>query len=490
MEDEAGKTPDQVLGEKDFLQTPAAGLVAAGGFACLSTWGVYVVLAPAMPILSFLPVGDAVVCLAVSRIAAVVALILYALRPWAAFARLRTLIFPVMACAYIPLVVCSLLGCAGFNMPLSALCFAWALCGIGDVVLPFAWMVIISHMPPRQIAFSFVLGGILTTPLFLLIASAAIPAISILAGVLLLAASGLGAFVLFRQVDLTSSKEDICEPPRLSSKAMLSVSAHALVYGYMTIMLCSLDFGSVLIAGSAGIVSSCVAGVWFRNYSKRNWDTDTSQRMTAPIVVAAILMVPLAGDVGRTIGGALAMGAFSYVTLMEWTGTAVANAEFQFMPIARQAQGLLARWIGFLAGALLAFAAFFFSPADPMNLVTISSVLVVVVVTAFTLFDGEEKASAADLLDLVVSGDGDLVIDPPKNAAPFRERCDRIIEEGGLTQREGEVFRCLAKGRNAEYIQSKLFIGASTTRTHIFHIYRKLDINSQQQLIDLVDLQS
>ena len=78
-------------------------------------------------------------------------------------------------------------------------------------------------------------------------------------------------------------------------------------------------------------------------------------------------------------------------------------------------------------------------------------------------------------------------IDPPKNASPFRDRCRAIAEQFDLSPREAEVFTCLAKGRNAEYIQQKLFISSNTAKTHITHIYRKMGINSQQRLIDLVD---
>ncbi|WP_297152446.1 LuxR C-terminal-related transcriptional regulator [uncultured Ellagibacter sp.] len=36
-------------------------------------------------------------------------------------------------------------------------------------------------------------------------------------------------------------------------------------------------------------------------------------------------------------------------------------------------------------------------------------------------------------------------------------------------------------------MQQKLFISSNTAKTHITHIYRKMGINSQQRLIDLVD---
>ena len=45
----------------------------------------------------------------------------------------------------------------------------------------------------------------------------------------------------------------------------------------------------------------------------------------------------------------------------------------------------------------------------------------------------------------------------------------------------------LAKGHNAAYIQDSLYISRSTAKTHINHVYRKLDIHSQQELINMVE---
>lgn len=56
-----------------------------------------------------------------------------------------------------------------------------------------------------------------------------------------------------------------------------------------------------------------------------------------------------------------------------------------------------------------------------------------------------------------------------------------------LTPREIEVFALLSKGRNAEFIQNALFISNHTAKTHIYNIYRKLDVHSLQELLDLLD---
>lgn len=69
----------------------------------------------------------------------------------------------------------------------------------------------------------------------------------------------------------------------------------------------------------------------------------------------------------------------------------------------------------------------------------------------------------------------------------FRAQCETIANRYLLSRRETEVMFLLAKGHNAAYIQDKLCISKSTAKTHISHIYRKLDIHNQQELLGMVD---
>ncbi|MFR1638137.1 MAG: response regulator transcription factor [Eggerthellaceae bacterium] len=57
----------------------------------------------------------------------------------------------------------------------------------------------------------------------------------------------------------------------------------------------------------------------------------------------------------------------------------------------------------------------------------------------------------------------------------------------GLTEREGEVFALLARGRNGAFIQEECRVTRNTAKTHIRHIYQKLGVHTQQELIDLVE---
>lgn len=69
----------------------------------------------------------------------------------------------------------------------------------------------------------------------------------------------------------------------------------------------------------------------------------------------------------------------------------------------------------------------------------------------------------------------------------FKRKCDEISEIYLLSDREKDVLLLLAKGHNASFITDKLCISRSTAKTHINHIYRKLDIHSQQELLNMVE---
>ncbi len=56
-----------------------------------------------------------------------------------------------------------------------------------------------------------------------------------------------------------------------------------------------------------------------------------------------------------------------------------------------------------------------------------------------------------------------------------------------LTPREKDVLRLLSKGNNAKSISEKLCISPGTAKTHVKHVYGKLGVHSQQELIDMVE---
>ena len=80
----------------------------------------------------------------------------------------------------------------------------------------------------------------------------------------------------------------------------------------------------------------------------------------------------------------------------------------------------------------------------------------------------------------------------PDAAAPSRDMlltvaCDRLSVEHGLTGREREIFLMLAQGHNGYHIRDKLTVSYNTVKTHVKHVYSKLGVHSQQELVDMVE---
>lgn len=77
--------------------------------------------------------------------------------------------------------------------------------------------------------------------------------------------------------------------------------------------------------------------------------------------------------------------------------------------------------------------------------------------------------------------------DTPAARDRVRQRCEIVANTYLLSRRESEVMYYLARGYKSSHIQQQLYISEGTAKTHIRHIYRKLNIHSQQDLIYLID---
>ena len=110
-----------------------------------------------------------------------------------------------------------------------------------------------------------------------------------------------------------------------------------------------------------------------------------------------------------------------------------------------------------------------------------ASLLAIVVALAFFVPD-----RSPDVDRLLAGAHGG---EPAAGAAPndIDATCHRIAAEKGLSDREEEVFRLLCRGRSRPYIAETLVISENTVRSHVKHIYLKLDVHPNQGLIDLVN---
>jgi DNA-binding CsgD family transcriptional regulator len=61
-----------------------------------------------------------------------------------------------------------------------------------------------------------------------------------------------------------------------------------------------------------------------------------------------------------------------------------------------------------------------------------------------------------------------------------------MAETYRLTPRETDILFRLAQGRSQPQIQKLLVLSSGTIKTHIAHIYEKMSVHSNQEILDLV----
>lgn len=65
-------------------------------------------------------------------------------------------------------------------------------------------------------------------------------------------------------------------------------------------------------------------------------------------------------------------------------------------------------------------------------------------------------------------------------------RCSQVSRLYGLTQREEEVLELIVQGMSIGEVADKASISYGTAKTHLNHIYRKLDVHSREEAVALV----
>lgn len=269
-----------------------------------------------------------------------------------------------------------------------------------------------------------------------------------------------------------------------------------------------LVIGAAACAGLAVIIATMAI-------SKNESYWDMIFRCVLPAIALAVFCVPhLFGDYALLAGFFVIAGYICFETLM-WFLIADLSQEFRLSPIFMFGLGRGLLELGSLIGSWLAQI-----PGD--NTITGvfgnaegALVLMLALAVAYSLLPRRREVRAIVDPNHVIKMPGydalqthiekQQVEDEPQQETDgeevgaaevdakirakgrFHARCEEIADCYMLSRRETEVMFLLAKGHNAAFIQDKLYISKSTAKTHINHIYRKLDIHTQQELLNMVE---
>ena len=243
-------------------------------------------------------------------------------------------------------------------------------------------------------------------------------------------------------------------------------------------------FGPHSAFGTLAVAAIVFVGVIARG---GKFDFGIVYRIALPLMVAAFLIIPNGGAFGQAVSDFCTSASYTAFSILIML--IMANLCYRYGMSAVWLFGIergvraLFTVLGRQTEALLGSPEFGLAGSDAMV-----SGLVIVMVVAATMILFSERELSSRWGVAFFGGDG-----TPANTAVVKRqelasRCSELAKQHGLSPREEEVLLLLAQHKTVGSIERELFIANGTAKTHIRHVYRKLDVHSRDELVEKLGL--
>lgn len=293
-----------------------------------------------------------------------------------------------------------------------------------------------------------------------------------------------GISVLFCQILLMS-----CYIPRSSFRLAAetkatwknlrfrNMSQGLLLFSMLFGMMSSVALFLTIASSSSSIISAmfCFPGIVYlaiRTILKDDPPLESLEGWLFSLAVIAILAMPVTGLGVRIFCLCLLVVTFNVYDLMSWGAAldigAAPGLKTGFVFVFSRSFNFLGLFLGWILG-------FAIMASGTLNETFFVNAIVIVVAAFIIVRNAIESKSRKSYLD------------NDRHSTPWRDRCEAVATEYRLSPKEREVLFYLAKGRNVAYISKEMVLSEHTIKSHLYRIYQKTDVHSQQDLIDLVD---
>lgn len=264
-----------------------------------------------------------------------------------------------------------------------------------------------------------------------------------------------------------------------------------------------LGLGSPIICGSSVLLSGILIAIALFK-SRRNMAYFFA-RLVLPGLALCLALIGLAPQPWNLAGAALAVAVFGCADIIN-TSNVSKNSSYGF-DYSSKLLGIdasLSKWcytFGWIVGmALLASN----NPANALPVYCLGMLAVMAISLTACNFFGIDRHGFIEHNQLGSNQDAEIQLDSNSavgaitkpesvegnHTTPETDMAN-VIEQAvcsfDLSKREAEVLAYLVSGRNAAHIAKKLFVSHNTAKSHISHIYTKMGVHSQQELIDLIE---
>lgn len=413
-----------------------------------------------------------------------------------------------LSCASLALVVVSLvaLAIAGGIATTPLWVLAFVLAGAASGVLQVMWGERFVRHSMRLALLAAPAAAIVTALVMMLLPDAAtgvaLFAAPVLSGVLLCTSRGeAGSLVLSLrpQPAATSAGEpgeaaeapEACSP--LSTGTLVRLMASIAVFSLIGRCLDSFPAGpddatSTFFAGNYAFLAIMLVGVLFIALVValgRRFNTMVVYRLSLPLMVAGFAILTLFMDRFTLESIFVITMGYEFFDVLFWAMLVGVVRTGGRRPVATFAWGVACTYVGMALGTMVSRAAVgpLLSGELAISAFSMVSILVLVLLTWCLLPEGT-------LSKVGGSGRGGRGAALAGEGGELAARCEAVARRCELTPRERDVLVLIARGRTLSVIARELGIAEGTARTHMGHIYAKLGVHRQQELIDLVEAQA
>lgn len=384
--------------------------------------------------------------------------------------------------------------CLGGNLSLVLLAIGWFLFGLCGALCSFLWLRLFSVVSIQELCLyvsgSLILGAAVVYVLCYLPAPVSLFVTGILPATSMAMSYFARAYIDYdarfkeQQALIFASRK---KTPR-TTKVMVVFAIYAFVFSALINPLSTRGGHGFEDGSSFMLLPSILAGIlvimltWFSaNMSNLN----KIYQVVLSIMVVTLVVFPFVQDAPLNAAGALGCLGFELFNIICLVIVAD-SAEHEGAPKIRalttsRIYYFWGMFFGNVASTYMVMNALY---KDKETFTVLCLAAVVVLVISTTVFLGEaeilrkpEEEEAPVQHALVMPSAEDV----------FDYKARNIAERYSLTPREIEVFMLLSKGRSNKLIEERLVISEHTVDSHVTHIYRKCDVHSRQEIMDMIE---
>ena len=377
----------------------------------------------------------------------------------------------------------------GVYIPLPVVCVANFMVGLAAASAKLAWLDVCSRLNTdaysRFTGLSLFLGGLL----FTLIAFTPAVMQPLFAIVFICASFAMLAYSTKHAPgnEGRAPLESIANTWRFTKEIEPSFFMFGIVFALTFVFLFNSGSEAVLLGLISTLVGSLAVAIL--SIADRQLSIIVYQRALVVVTVVACIVLPFVEYTGQLICSCVVTAAWAMFMAINY-GYLVKKAVLAHeAPLFRQIPSRLAiPASGFAVGWLLAVVfTMVFGVHSEMFLYLRLGVAIVLVLTIMVFLPDASHHPASGESPTGEKVTKTVVTVNTSESELFEQRCAAVAKLYQLSPRETEILGFLAKGRNTAYIQEELTISPHTVKSHIYNIYRKLDIHSQQKLMDFVE---